>query len=169
VRIHHVLELSDATSDAAMIARLVRHTAPDWAAAEQKAVTDMVEKLHTQERWIWQNPHWPEVNVAGEILHQGTHIPVGGQIDMLVETADGMVIVDYKTGSHVPQTAGEVSANYLLQLKIYRALLSQVYPQKPIRCAIVWTHTAQLMWLDEAVAATTFPDKDAMIKTRKLA
>lgn len=169
VRIHRVLELLSASSDAAIITRLVHHIAPDWSADEQRAVIEMVSMLHMQEAWLWQNPHWPEVNVAGVITHQGAQIPVGGQIDMLVETADAMVILDYKTGSHVPKAASEVSVNYLLQLKIYDALLRQIYPHKSIRCAILWTHTAELMWLDEVVASTPFPDKDTMLKTRTAA
>jgi ATP-dependent helicase/nuclease subunit A len=169
VRIHRVLELLDAKSDTALIARLVRHIAADWPEDEQQAVISMVEKLHTQEHWIWRNPHWPEVNVTGRIANAGAAIPFGAQIDMLVKTPDGMVIIDYKTGSHVPKQASEVSANYLLQLKIYRALIAQIYPQMPIRCAIIWTNTAQLMWLDEAVAAMSFPDNEAMKKASSAA
>jgi ATP-dependent helicase/nuclease subunit A len=73
--------------------------------------------------------------------------------------------VDYKTGAHVPSHTSEVSLNYVLQLKIYRALVSQIYPNLPVRCAILWTHVPQLMWLDEVVEATPLPELNVMLKT----
>lgn len=156
VRIHRVLELLTAGSDAHHITQLVRHIAPDWAAAEQQRVADMVMQLHAQERWIWTQPHWPEVNVAGEIVRGGQAIPINGQVDMLVQLAEGYAILDYKTGAQVPKTPTDVPISYLLQLKLYHAVLRQLYPDTPIRCAILWTHTAQLMWLDTQVEAAAF-------------
>ena len=38
----------------------------------------------------------------------------------------------------------------------YQALLRQIYPQKPVRVAILWTSVPQLMWLDEAVENTAW-------------
>ncbi|MFZ4541555.1 MAG: UvrD-helicase domain-containing protein [Rickettsiales bacterium] len=165
VRIHRVLELLHAKSDAAVIARLVAHVGPDWSAAEQQTVVEIVVKLHAQERWLWAEPHWAEANVAGVMSHEGIEFPVSGQMDMLVRTADAMVIVDYKTGAQVPVSGADVSLGYLLQLKIYQALVRQIYPGMTVRCAILWTHTAQLMWLDWEVEQAAFPDKNGLLKT----
>jgi ATP-dependent helicase/nuclease subunit A len=102
---------------------------------------------------------------VGLIRHQNAQIPVSGQIDLLIIKPTEIIIIDYKTTAHVAKELSEVSLNYLLQLKIYHALVSQLYPGLPVRCAIVWTHVPSLMWLDEAVAATPFPDKNTMVKS----
>lgn len=163
VRIHRVLELLRADSTPESIARLVGHVAPDWDESTRATVIREVTALVDAEPWLWQYPRSPEANIAGSISHQGARIPVSGQIDLLVETPGEIIILDYKTGAHVPQTAAEVSLNYLLQLKIYAELVRQLYPDKRVRTGILWTSTAQLMWLDEAVQNAAFPDKDVML------
>lgn len=165
VRIHRVLELMHAQSDAASVAALVAYVAPDWNEAERRKAVAEVMALHAKERWLWQAPRMPEASIAGTLTHEGVAIPISGQIDLLTHTAEGMVIVDYKTGLHVPSTESEVPPAYVLQLKTYHAIISQIYPDIPVRCAIVWTQAAQLMWLDDAVKNTPFPEKNVMLKT----
>jgi ATP-dependent helicase/nuclease subunit A len=165
VRIHRVLELLQAGADAAHIAKLVKHVAPEWNAKEQADAAANITALFTQENWLWAHERFAEVNVAGNVAHQGAQIPFSGQIDLLVKTPQEIIILDYKTGTHLPASAAEVPRNYLLQLKIYRALVRQIYPTLPVRCAILWTAAPSLMWLDEAVETTQFPDKNVMGKT----
>ena len=67
------------------------------------------------------------------------------QIDRLVVTSAEVLIVDYKT-NHAPP-AGEAGAppSYVRQLALYRAVLGRLYPQRPVRAALLWTETAELM------------------------
>ncbi len=165
VRLHRVLELMDAKTDEKSAVALITYVAPDWSAAEQaKAVTEVMA-LHAKERWLWEHERMPEVSLVGTLMHQGVAIPMSGQIDLLVRTPDALVIVDFKTGSHRVSDANEVPLAYVLQLKTYQALVSQIYPNIPVRCAIVWTQTAQLIWLDERVKNTPFPELNVMLKT----
>ena len=165
VRMHRVLELMRADADAASIARRVRYVAHDWDEAKQRAMATQIEALFTQHPWLLGHKRMVEVNVCGAIDHQGVSIPVAGQIDLLIETPDEIIILDYKTGSHVPASESEVSLNYVLQLKMYQALIRQIYLALPVRCAIVWTHDARLMWLDARVESTPFPELNVMLKT----
>ncbi len=162
VRIHRVLELLDAASDEALIARLVAHVAPDWSAAEQTAVVVEITALYTQHRWLWEHPSQAEASICGTVMVDGAAVPIQGQIDLLVDTPEAVVILDYKTGRHVPKNPAETSENYRLQLKTYQALVAQLYPTKPVRCAILWTSAPSLMWLDDAVAATVWPKQNVM-------
>ncbi|MBX9727212.1 MAG: PD-(D/E)XK nuclease family protein, partial [Rickettsiales bacterium] len=165
VRIHRMLELMRADANTASITQLLRYVAPDWDEAMQREIVTKLEALVAQQPWLWAHKRMAEVNVCGTITHQGHSIPVAGQIDVLIEKADEIIILDYKTGSHVPANDSEVSLSYILQLKIYQALVRQIYPALPVRCAIVWTHDARLMWLDARVEHTSFPELNDMLKT----
>lgn len=153
VRLHRALQFLDGHSTRAQLDGLIAHLAPDWSAKEQQQAAAEIWALYDAERWLWQYPSQAEANISGSIVVQGVRYPVFGQIDRLVVTPDAVVVLDYKTGRDVPATASEVGEGYLLQLKLYKALLETLYPGKPVRPAIVWTVNARFMWLDEAVEA----------------
>ncbi len=70
---------------------------------------------------------------------------LSGQIDRLVVTDDAVLIVDFKALRPVPRSAAEVPKIYLDQLAAYRAAVAAVYPDKDIRCALLWTEAPVLM------------------------
>jgi ATP-dependent helicase/nuclease subunit A len=70
---------------------------------------------------------------------------LSGQIDRLVVTDDRVLIVDFKSMRPPPATEGEVAPVYLRQLALYRLALSQIYPGRDIRCALLWTEGPRLM------------------------
>jgi ATP-dependent helicase/nuclease subunit A len=39
----------------------------------------------------------------------------------------------------------EAPAAYIRQLALYRAVLGKLYPDRPIRAALLWTETAEFM------------------------
>lgn len=144
VRIHKLLELMQAETTPVEMAVLIAHLAPDWDAKEQNAVLTEMMTLRNAEPWLWQGTRRAEVSVTGTVEGAVVH----GQIDLLIETADDITILDYKTGRAVPAHAEEIPENYQSQLALYRALVKNVYPTKPIRTAIVWTHGPKLMWVE---------------------
>jgi ATP-dependent helicase/nuclease subunit A len=70
---------------------------------------------------------------------------LSGQIDRIVVDENQVLIVDYKTMRPVPAGEDEVAPLYLRQLAIYRAALAGIYPDREIRCAILWTQAPLLM------------------------
>jgi ATP-dependent helicase/nuclease subunit A len=100
-----------------------------------------------------------EVSIVGR--HKGRD--VSGQIDRLVVTQDEVLIADYKTNRPAPESLGDAvkrHANYVGQLALYRAVLMQLYPDRPVRAALLWTDTSDLMEipaadLDAALAILT--------------
>jgi ATP-dependent helicase/nuclease subunit A len=70
---------------------------------------------------------------------------LSGQIDRLVVDGGSVLIVDYKTVRPVPAGLDEVPALYLDQLAAYRAAIAAVFPDKEIRCALLWTDGPMLM------------------------
>jgi ATP-dependent helicase/nuclease subunit A len=72
---------------------------------------------------------------------------VTGPIERLVVTQAEVLIVDYKTSHAPPQTPGESPAAYVRQLALYRQVLRQVYPDKTVRAALLWTEAPEIMEL----------------------
>ena len=64
-----------------------------------------------------------------------------------------MVILDYKTNRPPPLVEADTPPLYLRQMAAYRAAVAAIYPDRPVRCAILWTDGPRLMWLSDAVLA----------------
>jgi ATP-dependent helicase/nuclease subunit A len=114
-----------------------------------------------------------EVPIVGRLALAGLPVPVSGLVDRLVVTADSVLIADYKTNRIAredgrerpygsPRLSAEVPEAYVAQLALYRAVLAQLYPDKTIRAALIWTYLPDLMELsatalDAALAGVTSP------------
>jgi ATP-dependent helicase/nuclease subunit A len=70
---------------------------------------------------------------------------ISGQIDRLVVTPSEVLIVDYKTNHAPPDLPAEAPSGYVRQLALYRAVLQKLYPGLPVRAALLWTETPELM------------------------
>ncbi len=71
-----------------------------------------------------------------------------GQIDRLLVTDDEVIVIDFKTNRPPPSIVADVEDGYLAQMACYAALVSQIYPDKTLRAALLWTNTVMLMELD---------------------
>lgn len=91
-----------------------------------------------------------EVSIAGRVETQDGLTPVSGQIDRLVIGENEIMIVDYKTNHAPPRQVKAAPHSYVRQLALYRAVLSRLYPDRPVRCALLWTETAQIMEIPSA-------------------
>ncbi len=95
-----------------------------------------------------------EVPIAATIPRpsgSGPALQLSGQIDRLVVTDDEVLILDYKTNRPPPLHLESVAPAYLLQLAAYALALSEIYPGRRIRAALIWTDGPRLM---EVPAAT---------------
>lgn len=99
----------------------------------------------------------PEAPVIGRL---GESI-INGRVDRLVITDAEILVVDYKTDRPAPPSVSEVGEAYIAQMAAYRAVLSQTWPNRPIRCLLVWTDGPRLMEIP-------VPDLDRVIKTARL-
>jgi len=73
--------------------------------------------------------------------------PVSGIVDRLVVLDHEILIVDYKTNRPPPTDVKNVPRIYVRQMAAYRAILSEIYPKKIIKCMLLWTDIAYLMAL----------------------
>ena len=97
-----------------------------------------------------------EVPIVGWIEAGGKKARVSRQVDRLVVTKEAILIGDFKTGRPATQRL----ENYVRQLALYRAVLKKLYPDKPVRAALIWTEVPDLMelsgaMLDDALAGIT--------------
>jgi hypothetical protein len=70
---------------------------------------------------------------------------IDGRIDRLVITPDRVLIVDFKTRRPAPDRVEDVEPAYVLQLALYRAVLTALYPGRTVEAALVWTDGPRLM------------------------
>ncbi|MEM7470294.1 MAG: double-strand break repair helicase AddA [Pseudomonadota bacterium] len=84
---------------------------------------------------------------------------IQGFIDRLVVTDDTVLAVDFKSNHIVPTRADDTPDGILRQMGAYAAALAQIYPNKRIETAILWTETATLMPLTHEIV------RDALLST----
>jgi len=56
-----------------------------------------------------------------------------------------VLIVDYKNSRRVPKDESEVSLQYLVQMAAYKMAVQQIYPDKEVKCALLFTREAKLI------------------------
>ena len=88
-----------------------------------------------------------EVTITGQLGSQRAL----GTIDRLLVGPDRVLAVDYKSNRLVPQSPEAVPEGILRQMGAYAALLAQIYPDREVEVAILWTATARLMPLPRAL------------------
>jgi len=95
-----------------------------------------------------------EVSLAGVL---GENV-ISGQVDRLLVEDDHILVIDYKTNRPPPATEAGVSPVYLRQMAVYRAALGRIYPDRKVRCALLWTDVGHLMPLSDAALDEYAPD-----------
>ena len=95
-----------------------------------------------------------EVPLTGLV---GTQV-VGGLVDRLAVLPDRVLVVDFKTNRHAPDQPEDTPVMYLRQMAAYRAVLRGVFPDREVRCALVWTRAARVAMLPDALLDAHAPD-----------
>lgn len=98
-----------------------------------------------------------EVPVAGLVTSCDGPLAIAGQIDRLYVDAERVLIVDFKTNRPPPLHPSGVPGVYLRQMAAYRALLQRIYPEREVRCALLWTDGPRLMELAPAALESALP------------
>jgi ATP-dependent helicase/nuclease subunit A len=149
--VHRLLQsLPDVASERRRAAALnfLARNAGDWNDGERDALAGRVLALIEDARFapVFSAGSRAEVSIVGRLERPG-QLPalVSGQIDRLVVAESEVLIVDFKTNRAPPNSAAEAPLAYIRQLALYRAVLQKLYPQLPVRTALLWTETPQMM------------------------
>ena len=92
-----------------------------------------------------------EVALAGTspLLPKG--LAISGRVDRLVVTPERILVVDYKTNRPAPAAIEDADAAYLAQMAVYVAVLREVFKDRQVEAALVWTDGPKLMPVPEKV------------------
>lgn len=126
---------------------LGRH-AGGWSDEEREALAAEVLTLLAAPRFasLFAPGSRAEVAMVGRLERPGrSPALVSGQIDRLVVTPAEILIVDYKTNHAPPRSLAQTPPAYVRQLALYRAVLGKLYPDRPVRAALLWTETPEMM------------------------
>ena len=136
----------------AALAYLSRN-ADGWTEAERQTLAESTLALIANTRFapVFAPGSRAEVSIVGRLERPaGRPALVSGQIDRLVVTENEVLVVDFKTNHAPPGRSEEAPKGYVRQLALYRAVLGKLYPQLPVRAALLWTETAELMEISGA-------------------
>ncbi|MEH6951986.1 double-strand break repair helicase AddA [Nitrobacter sp. NHB1] len=128
--------------------------ASDWSEVEREALAAQVLALTDDARFaqVFASGSRAEVAIAGRLTTRRGHpVLVSGQIDRLVVTPEAVLIVDYKTNHAPPRNPADAPSAYVRQLALYRAVLARLYPDLPVKAALLWTETPEMMEISSPV------------------
>ena len=98
---------------------------------------------------IFADTTLPEVDVTAQLPTLDRAL--GGTIDRLVITPDRVLAVDFKTNRGIPNTPEDTPEGLLRQMAAYLEALEQIYPDRQIDLAILWTAAPLLMDLPHGI------------------
>ncbi len=154
--VHRLLELLPELPPAARpdaCARFLARPAHELDQAAREALAAEVLEIleHTEFAPIFGAGSRAEAPLVGTVEGVDGPETIAGQIDRLVVTATTVLAVDYKTLRPVPDSAVEAPPVYLRQMAAYRILLRRIWPDRQVRCALLWTEGPVLMDLPDAL------------------
>ncbi|HJO70033.1 MAG TPA: double-strand break repair helicase AddA [Rhodospirillales bacterium] len=82
---------------------------------------------------------------------------VSARLDRLLVEPETVTMADFKTNRAPPADAAAVPVAYLRQMAVYREALRQIFPEKRVRCALLWTDVPRLMALPESLLDAQLP------------
>ena len=128
------------------------HAEGTWSPAEREKAWVSVERVLGDAAFaaVFAPGSRSEVAVTGTLVLGGEPVTVSGTIDRLAVTPGRVMIVDHKTNRPPPANLGGVPDAYIVQLALYRALLSGIYPDREIVAALLFTEAPRLIELPAA-------------------
>jgi ATP-dependent helicase/nuclease subunit A len=144
--IHRLLQsLPDIAPDkrAGAVDRFLAHPRHGLTQDQRNDIAKEVHRLLDDENFValFASDSLAEAPLAGRIRD----VNVFRQVDRLCFHKDEVWIVDYKTNRQPPKHPEDIPPPYRQQLEEYRVLLRGIYPDKNVRCFLLWTCAPILM------------------------
>ena len=99
-----------------------------------------------------------EVAIAGSAAALPAGLKISGRIDRLVVLPGRVLVADFKTNRPSPARIEDADPAYLRQMAIYAAVLADVFPDRRVEAALVWTDGPKLMPIPENLLAKALAD-----------
>ncbi len=139
-----ILPVMDASQHMKVAESYLKRFGQDLSESVRRNIAEETLKVlsHPDFYEIFSSKAQAEVPISGVIDGVGF---ISGQIDRLLVSDDRVFFVDYKTNRPPPQRAEDVPKAYRNQLNAYGAILRQIYPNKSLYGALLWTDGPNLM------------------------
>ena len=144
-----------------LLEHLPQHDPADWPLMCDDAA------LLAEARTVLDDPGLTHVFGPGSLAEAPIAATIGGRqlegtIDRLLVTPTHVLAIDFKSNRQVPAQPQDVPEGILRQMGAYAAALAQIFPDRRIDVAVLWTQGPQLMPLPpdivrDAFARTTIP------------
>ncbi|MEO1537453.1 MAG: double-strand break repair helicase AddA [Pseudomonadota bacterium] len=149
-QLHLLLEHLPAALDPVDTAARLLSQGPDAADANEiEGLLTTAQRMIADHADVFGADALAEVDVCGFSHVLNTRI--SGTIDRLLVEEDRILAVDFKTNAIVPEVPSDTPDGILRQMGAYLEVLEQIYPQKPVELAILWTTTGTLMPLEHGI------------------
>ncbi len=168
ILVHKLLELlpeAAASERSALAEAWLARTAPELSAVERDALVRQVLQ-------VIERPDLASIFGPGSLAEQSIAglvggVAISGQIDRLAVGPDTVIAVDFKSGRGAPARPEAIPRLYVRQMAAYRALLTALYPDRAIRCGLVWTASGEVTWLpDELIGRDALRMEDTALRGR---
>ncbi|MCA0929661.1 double-strand break repair helicase AddA [Ruegeria profundi] len=125
--------------------QLCARVLPDMQDSERQTLLNEAQNVLTAVHLkpVFATDTLAEVPVTANLNGRRIH----GVIDRLIISETEVQVIDFKTNIIVPDDPAACPEGVLRQMGAYLQALTQIYPGRNIRTAILWTRTADLMWL----------------------
>jgi len=100
--------------------------------------------------WMFSPTALAEVEIVAD-LPELDGKKMRGTIDRLIVQPERVLAVDFKSNAVVPDSPDQVPLGLLRQMGAYQAGLEQIYPDRSVEVALLWTKTAALMPLERDI------------------
>jgi ATP-dependent helicase/nuclease subunit A len=153
--IHQLLEHlpKQPTEDQQAYGEALLRSFPKIAGLDHETVREVRNLLVQPElAFVFANDTLAEVGIAGFVEALNSHIL--GTIDRLVVQPDRVIAIDFKSNRLVPDVPEQTPEGLLRQMGAYADALSQIYPDRRIETAILWTESGTLMSLPSSLVSS---------------
>ncbi|MBT8153617.1 double-strand break repair helicase AddA [Epibacterium ulvae] len=146
-----------------LLEHLPKHPQPEWpniakrldidTTTEAEIYAEAVGVLEAEDlKRVFSPAALAEVPISATLDGQRLH----GVIDRLIVAPNRVLAVDFKSNAVVPDSAERCPDGLLRQMGAYALALSQIYPERKIETAIIWTRTATIMELPHELVSRAY-------------
>jgi ATP-dependent helicase/nuclease subunit A len=92
-----------------------------------------------------------EVGLTGGSSRLPADRRIVGQVDRLIVRDDRVLVIDFKTNRPAPSRIEDADPDYVRQMALYWAILTEIHPGRTVEAALIWTDGPKLMPIPEAL------------------
>lgn len=133
---------------------------PDLTEAQRAEMTAAALSVLQDERFaeVFGPGSRAEVAIAGSAPTLPSGLKISGRIDRLIVLPGKVLVVDFKTNRPSPARAEDTDRAYLRQMAAYSSVLAEVFPDRRVEAALIWTDGPKLMPIPENLLAKALAD-----------